>query len=65
MAPAPSEPRATTLSSRAPAVHRPFGLFAAAAPNYSCRRKWHTGEHLIHEPLERIADRGRALRLAP
>jgi 5-methylcytosine-specific restriction enzyme A len=31
MAPAPSEPRATTLSSRAPAVHRPFGLFAAAA----------------------------------
>ena len=31
MAPAPSEPRATTFSSRAPAVHRPFGLFSAAA----------------------------------
>jgi hypothetical protein len=31
MAPAPSEPRATTFSSRDPAVHRPFGLFAAAA----------------------------------
>jgi 5-methylcytosine-specific restriction endonuclease McrA len=31
MAPAPAEPRATTFSSRDPAVHRPFGLFAAAA----------------------------------
>jgi HNH endonuclease len=31
MAPAPSEPRAKTFSSRDPAVHRPFGLFAAAA----------------------------------
>jgi 5-methylcytosine-specific restriction endonuclease McrA len=31
MAPAPSEPRATTFSSRGPAVHRPFGLFVAAA----------------------------------
>ena len=31
MAPAPSEPRATTFSSRDPVVHRPFGLFAAAA----------------------------------
>jgi hypothetical protein len=31
MAPAPSEPRATTFSSRAPAVHRPFGLFSGAA----------------------------------
>jgi hypothetical protein len=31
MAPAPSEPRATTFSSRDPLVHRPFGLFVAAA----------------------------------
>jgi hypothetical protein len=31
MAPAPSEPRATTFASRDPAVHRPFGLFAAAS----------------------------------
>ena len=45
MAPAPSEPRATTLSSRDPVVHRPFGLFAAAsdllvpAPHSSCSRQ--------------------------
>jgi hypothetical protein len=31
MAPAPSEPRDTTLSSRDPPVHRPFGLFADAS----------------------------------
>jgi hypothetical protein len=34
-------------------------------PTYSCRRKWHASEYLIHERPERIADRGRALRLAP
>jgi hypothetical protein len=34
-------------------------------PTYSCRRKRHAREYLIHERLERIADRGRALRLAP
>jgi hypothetical protein len=56
MAPAPSEPRATTFSSRDPVVHRPFGLFAAASDLLAFRRKWHASERLIHERLERIAD---------
>ena len=54
MAPAPSEPRATTFSSRDPAVHRPFGLFAATTDLLVPVQVAHPRAH-----------RGRALRLAP
>jgi len=55
MAPAPSEPRAKTFSSRDPAVHRPFGLFAAAA-DLLVPAKWHAGDYLIHERLATSCD---------
>jgi hypothetical protein len=62
MAPAPSEPRATPFSSRAPAVHRPFGLSSAACDLLVPAR---VARPRAPDPGAARADRGRALRLAP